>query len=177
MKNTVTLSIALIATCILNSANAGVPEKLHYMVSPASCQPISSEDANELNFINGVWRLDSNATTVAAYLACPVDFYGSTGRIHNLQLWYKSKGNDSYNQVRAQLKSRQKTSSGVDVMATITTKDANTHGTAYRALNNFISGDAGPHSNRNYYVEVTLSRNNYQSPGDVAFVGLAIDIQ
>ena len=159
------------------AANAGVPEQLHYMVSPAGCQPSTSTDANKLQFINGAWRIDSNANNVTAKLVCPVNIYGNSGQFHNLQLWYRSRGNNPYSIVRATLKSRHRTSPGADIVKVVSSEDANTHSNAYKFINNFIAGNVGPFTGENYYVEVLLYRNLAQNPGDVAFTGMAIDIQ
>ncbi len=169
------LFTVVVSITILSSAYAGVPADLHYMVSPPSCQPATSADREALQLTNGVWRIDSNDSRVTARLLCPVNFYGNTGSFNNLQLWYKANAPSPYSVVRAILKSRERSQSGFSEIDRVSTEDTNNSG--YGFVNKFIIGSAGPFTGRNYFVEVVLFRNNAQNPGDVAFVGLAIDIQ
>jgi hypothetical protein len=170
------LIFTIVASIIIsNSAYAGVPAELHYMVSPPSCQPATSADRETLQLINGVWRIDSNDDNASALLICPVNFYGNTGSFFNLQLWYKANTASTNSLVRAILKSRGRSQSGSVEIDRVSTEDANNPG--YGFVNKFIIGSAGPFTGRNYFVEVFLSRNKDQNSGDVAFVGLAIDIQ
>ena len=169
MKFTV---LSIMAWCA--SLYAGVPEQLHYMVSPAGCMPATDRDADNLRFVNGVWILDSNATSVTAILMCPINFYGNVGDFNNIQLWYRANAPSPYSIVRARLMTRNRNAPGSSQLAVVSTENSNDAG--YGFVNNNNVG-AGPTTGNNFYLDVLLFRNSIQSPGDVAFIGLAIDIQ
>ena len=166
------------AQCLSPISQADVPEQLSYMVSPAGCQPVSDADHSRLRMTHGVWVFRNNVANVVANLYCPVNFYGNVGAFNNIQLWYKDdfEENPSYGfahhgYVEAILKARERTASGSFEIDRV---DSNQGAQGYSYVNNFgISG--GPATGENYHVLVRMYRES--TSGDVAFVGLAIDIQ
>ena len=170
--------LAATFTLLLAGANAAfaTPSGLHYMVHPASCQPKSAADANRLEMNNGVWLFRDGVEQQAAKLYCPVSFYGDSGAFAAIQLWYIDQFNEfgtpfsHSGYVQADLKSRERTTAGFTQLATIASNDGQLgHSYTYK----YIGG--GPDFGRNYYVEVTMWRENDNA--DVGFVGLAIIFQ
>lgn len=160
------------------SALAGVPESLHYMVSPASCQPVTDTDSSRLKMSNGTWVLKASSNARTAKLYCPVNFYGTAGSFNNIQLWYQDAFNENpgsgfshHGYVQAFLNKRNRSQSGFSTVASI---DSNQGQNGYSYVNNFNISD-GPTTGFNYYIEITMYRKEGNS--GIAFIGLAIDIQ
>jgi len=179
MKNFVrAFLLASTTLCAAQVSLADLPEGLHYMVSPPSCQPASDADRDRLRMVNGVWVFRSNVADVTAHLFCPVNFYGNVGVFNNIQLWYKDdfeehpqSGFAHFGYVEAILKARLREDSG---WVEIDRVDSNSGPQGYGFVNNFgISG--GPETGEGYFVDVVMWRE--YATGDVAFAGLAIDIR
>lgn len=167
--------VAMLISSLMSSSlvSAGVPDGLHYMVSPVSCHPEGSTDEARLRYVNGAWTFKDSAQNGSAYLVCPLSFYGNVGEFDNFQLWYSARANNPYSVVRATLMSRNRNLPGATAIATVSTEDATTSG--YGFVNKFDI-NRGTETGENYYVRVLLFRNTNQQSGNVAFTGLAIDL-
>jgi len=180
MKALGRFAFAVLVASLLGSSfvSAGVPEGLHYMVSPISCQPENSASATLLQLVNGAWTFKANpgVTAQEATLVCPVSFYGNEGQFNNLQLWYKADTQDPYNLVRAEFRRRDRQQAGDLTLFSVSTEDNNATDNGYGYVDN-TNVFGGPTTGHNYYVRVLLFRNTYHNPNNVAFVGFAIDIQ
>lgn len=167
---------AAIALALLSAGNAhaGTPDGLNYFVSPPGCVPKTDGDADRLRLSNGVW-IFRDGEVGAAYLLCPLDFYGDVGEFSNMQLWYiddfdENGGFQHSGHVQASLMRRDRAASNVTQVAW---NDSNLGPLGHNFVNKFdVPG--GPTTGKAFYLEVLLYRES--DTADVGFVGVAFDL-
>lgn len=172
MKALAALTITVAVVILSVVTRAGTPSELNYFVSPPSCVPKSDADADRLRLSNGV-SIFRDGVENAAWLICPLNFYGNVGVFNNLQLWYLDEHDENigiYGYVWAKLMRRDRSASGYTEIGGVSSTGG---ALGYSFMNNFdIPG--GPTTGKAFFIEVQMYRQ--YDTADVGFVGLAIDL-
>ncbi len=141
-----------------------LPSEFNYMVSPSSCQPVSSSDANKLSLINGAWVMNSGHSG-EANLYCPINFSGiHTGsRIDTVVMAYRdgysAVGSDN-GFVQADFNYRNRNSSGSSTAFWTASPYGNLAEYGYDALTSDQNSALSEHPSwpHIYYLRVRLVR-------------------